>query len=375
MSAAGRQCQQPLAAGHLPLAEIVLECVHAEGVNLSMLEPGLRSIAFAVESGKASGHWVVGRQLQPEFFVRVCNSIRERMAYISRSHFEFLWDAPSCALCLRKLSSNSLLLNGKQVSSSESAAIEDGTRISFIELAETARQFVVLVVRLRSLSDVRASGPHPAIRFAAGSRKTAQAPMPTAYGAPAQTLTAPPPLPPQTLSPAPVHTTRMAGGIATALEPPLASTPAAFLECINSIGCDVRALNGEARIIPLASDGMMELGRQHQAGFFEKLLQVEPQWLAYISRNHLRVRLSSTSPGCTTVAGRPVASPCDKQEVTLRVENLSSNVVLVNRRTLAKGKGEAVLPEGGTIAFVARGAERDEPTVFLELRLTRRSRS
>merc|ERR1712072_793311 len=97
----------------------------------------------------------------------------------------------------------------------------DGARLSFFELAETARQFVVLMVRLRSLADVRANGPHPAT----WRRQTPTAPTP------------PQPSPAQINN---VQNVRIPGpGV----------FEGAVLECVHSVGCEVRALKAEARRI------------------------------------------------------------------------------------------------------------------------------
>mmetsp|Transcript_50533 Transcript_50533/g.149020 ORF Transcript_50533/g.149020 Transcript_50533/m.149020 type:complete len:114 (-) Transcript_50533:3-344(-) len=105
-------------------------------------------------------------------------------------------------------------------------------------------------------------------------------------------------------------------------------------------------------------DETLEVGRQHQHSFFDKLLQADPYWLTFISRSHCRVTL-------TTVQAAGAPAP----QLRLKVENLSTNPIFVCGRPLTKGNADA-LGEGGTLAWIAKGKD-DKETTFIELRLRR----
>jgi len=143
-----------------------------------------------------------------------------------------------------------------------------------------------------------------------------------------------------------------------------APAPSAALECVHAQGGEPRRLGPEARAVLLTEGEALEVGRQHQPGFFEALLKAEPQWLGDISRAHLSVRLSHVSVG----DGR-ATPPRGGTTPSLKVENLSANVVLVNGHQLAKGQSECI-SEGDTLAFVAKPPHSAE-TEFLRFVLRR----
>lgn len=306
------------------LAELVLTCVHAEGVDLPSISAAKRALAFSVDL--SYGRWVVtvGRQHQPEFFELLVPS-KELLTCISRSHFELLLDAPGAPL-LRKLSGNPLLMDDRPLGLNEAVPLRDRAAISFGGTPGAGsggdRRFLVLTVQLRSAQQVRAEGPHPA---ALAARAQAPARMPS-------------------------------------------SAVAAVLECIKTIGTDVRTLSSEARAIALPLDAPVQVGRQHQVGFFDRLLQAEPSWLTFISRTHCVVQLSHGAP--PTVGAAPSSpAPSTGLQHWLKVENLSSNPVFLQGRPLVKGRAD-IISEGSVLTFVAKGAD-DKETVFLEFMLRR----
>jgi hypothetical protein len=319
--------------------KVALECTHADGVELARMPLGFRAVAFAVDPSSGRFAATVGRQHQPEFFEALVPK-RDRLQCISRAHFELTWDPREGGrLALRKLSGNPLLVNEAPVETSTAVPIRDGTNIGFSGMSDTDPRFLVLRVALRGRESVNAAGPHPAIAVAR-ERRAMLARSPS----------------------------QEQSSLAQKQQQTVAAAAAAVLECVHAQGGDPRWLSPESRVVALAEDEVLEVGRQHQLGFFEALLKAEPQWLGYISRTHLSVRLSR---GGADGDGR-VTPPRRGGAPVLQVENLSANAVMVNGRQLSKGQTECIA-EGGSLSFVAKPQNSAE-TQFLCFTL-RRARS
>lgn len=130
----------------------------------------------------------------------------------------------------------------------------------------------------------------------------------------------------------------------------------ALLECVFAAGRDIQSIPPNARCIGLPLDTPVEIGRECQPGFFEYLLNNEPRWCSYLSRRHCELTLSASRPwwgfGSATL--------------TLAVENLSGNIVFLQKQPLAKNEWDE-LPEGGILAFAAAS---DGVTIkFLQFKL------
>eukprot|EP00440_Ansanella_granifera_P034669 gb/GFBE01037610.1/.p1 GENE.gb/GFBE01037610.1/~~gb/GFBE01037610.1/.p1 ORF type:complete len:665 (+),score=133.12 gb/GFBE01037610.1/:1-1995(+) len=288
------------------LAEVVLSCVSCQTVSPSTLSPMERSMGFKVDF--SSGRWAaaVGRQHQPEFFERLLP--KDALARISRTHFELFLESPAGGLMLRKVSTNPLFLNDKPLAGGAAAPLGDMARISFENpaaptatttaptgVATDEPYSLMLCVRCRSGDQVSREGSHPSVRD--GST--------VAGSCPGAVVSAP------------------------------FSGPG-VLECVKTIGVDLQSLSVEDRVLALPMNQTLEVGRQHQPSFFEKLLKADASWLAFISRSHLRVSLQ-------------------RETSMLQVENLSSNPVMLQGRLLMKGQTDQ-LSEGCRLIFVAKDA-------------------
>merc|ERR1711934_618457 len=130
----------------------------------------------------------------------------------------------------------------------------------------------------------------------------------------------------------------------------LSAGTVAVLECTSARGVDISNLSKEEKIIELPLSSPIEIGKQKQPEFFRRLLQEEPTWLSFLSRTHCRVHLSRRT--------LPSKSFC------LSIENVSSNVIVVSNKKVAKGNSECI-EEGGTFAFVA-APEGSAEIKFLE---------
>lgn len=314
-------------AQHEPLAELVIECMQADGADLRAMAAGMCALAWAVDARGSRLVATVGRQHQPDFFDRVAKN-KERASSISRGHFEISWEPGSSVPILRKLSGNPLLLDDRPIGSGDSHQAPDGTTLGFTGFSDQDPCFLVLRVTLRSRASVQAEGPHPAVR------DPGRQPAATSMG-PAPTLA------------------RSNGSGAGA------GAIAAVLECVRAFGNDgLSALSPESRVVVLPGSEPVDMGRQHQMGFFEQLLCEGSKWLTYISRSHLRVWLSRTSP---------------ETPYTLRIENLSQNLVYVGGTAVRKGE-DASMSEGGILAFAAATTRNGEETLFLEFMLRRARR-
>lgn len=289
------------------LAEIVLECISADGVALTGLPQNQRAITLRVEAGK-SGSVSIGRQQQIEFFERLVPQ-KDRLMAISRVHFELTWNVTSAgaSVCLKKVSANPLLVNNQRLAPNATSLLQDGTHISFSTVNDDLL-FLELRVSLRN-----------------SGTQTPRSP-------PAQAVANAPAL-------------RASGG--------WQQGTVALLECTKAMGIDVSSLPLAQRVIELSLDGAVDIGKSKQPEFFTRLLEAEPKWLSFISRAHCRAQLSY----------KPFPS---RAVLDLAIENLSVNVVLVADRKVAKGQSECI-NEGGTFSFVA-APDGDGPTEikFLE---------
>lgn len=294
------------------LAEIVLECVSAEGVDLAEIPVKHRAISLSALPGK-SGTGLIGRQQQAEFFEKLVPK-KDLLTVISRTHFELAWD-PSAGpnVMLKKLSLNPLLLNSYGLPTNQSVPAQHGARIGFsvpssTDVPEGSMRgndpFLELRLLLRSASDVAREGVHPS----ASSRT--------------------PPTPPK-----PVARPSLGGRSQSGIV-------AAVLECTSVAGTDVNSMPERDRIIELPFDRPVDIGKQNQT-VFDSLLKAEPKWLSFISRTHCRLKLSQAAQSQDAQA-----------PIFLSIENLSANVVLVDEHKICKDHSETI-QEGGTLAFVA----------------------
>mmetsp|Transcript_57770 Transcript_57770/g.96128 ORF Transcript_57770/g.96128 Transcript_57770/m.96128 type:complete len:520 (-) Transcript_57770:34-1593(-) len=284
------------------LAEIVLDCVHAEGVDLQRLPGTDKIIAFHVDPSQPL-MVKVGRQHQPAFFERLVPS-RERRMSVSRTLFEIMWQAPSNVPMLRRLSSNRLNVGGATVATGEAVRISDDTCVGLSGTEDSEVYFLVLRVLLR-------------YRGASASMAT-QMQLTCAEMSPA--LAMPQQIPQR---------------VASSGRLPEAPPMSAVLECVYAVGQDLSRIPKQALLVGFALEAQMPLGRMHQPEFFEILFSAEPDYLQYISRTHCQARLSLSSRGSYNLA----------------VENKSINAISIDGNLLVQGQVGHV-PEGGILAFL-----------------------
>lgn len=329
--ASGQKDHSSFKVQHEPLAELVLECLQADGADLRSMPAGMRALAWAVDTRGGRLAATIGRQHQPDFFDRFAKN-KERASSISRGHFEVSWEPGASTPTIRKLSGNPLLLDDRPIASGQPYQASDGTTLGFTGFSDQDPCFLVLRVTLRSRAAVQAEGPHPALQ---DSRQ----PVPTM--GPAATLARP--------------------GISGSDGPVAnAGAVAAVLECVRAVGNEnLSAISPESRVVVLpAGEKPVDIGRQHQMGFFEQLLCEDSKWLTYISRTHVRVSLSRPTPEAPYV---------------LRIENLSQNLVYVGGTAVRRGE-DGCMSEGGVLAFAAATTRNGEETLFLEFMLRRARR-
>mmetsp|Transcript_46623 Transcript_46623/g.86906 ORF Transcript_46623/g.86906 Transcript_46623/m.86906 type:complete len:775 (-) Transcript_46623:121-2445(-) len=332
-------------AAHSPeetseVAEIVFDCIHADGIECMGIPSKHRAIAFQVD--RSGGTATIGRAHQPEFFDKLVPQ-RDRLSAISRAHFLVLWERGSPAMMLKKLSANPLLLNDRMMQPNETAPIQAGDKLAFNGVG-TDPPFLELRVIFRSRNTVNREGPHAAISV-----------MTPAPPAPAKNAGSVTPPAARAAEVAMRDTVRPSGG-------------ACVLICTSAAGRDVSKLSPAERIIEIPPDGALEIGKRFQLQLFEQLLKAEPNWLSFISRSHCRVRYdrrdehqgsSARSSARARSSSRPPAS--------LKVENLSANVVLVDGRKVGKDDMQTIA-EGGTFAFVAAPEGEEERFLQFEFR-------
>jgi len=139
---------------------------YTEGTDVTALPPSMRALAFTVQPSHGRLSVTVGRQHQTEFFERVVQN-KERLACISRSHFELTWEPPARTPMLRKLSQNPLMVDNRPIGPAEAIPIPDGTRLSLGAAADAQQaKFLILRVTIRSQGAVKAEGAHPAAKTA-----------------------------------------------------------------------------------------------------------------------------------------------------------------------------------------------------------------
>jgi serine/threonine protein kinase len=301
------------------LAEIVLECVFAEGVDLGGIPTQNRTVTLKALPGR-NGSALIGRQQQADFFEKLVPK-KELLTVISRSHFELAWDtSKSSKVMLKKLSLNPLSLEGHVLSSNESISVQQGSRIGFSqpvsaqEVCKGKDPFLVLRLLLKSIGDIEQEGAHPS----ASSRT-------------------PTPPKPSFISQNPRDSSQQ--------------DVVAVLECTSVVGTDQNSIRERDRIIELSLDRPLEIGKQKQT-IFDSLLKPDPKWLSFISRTHCRLIVSHRHPEASQSQGT-------QPSLCLSIENLSANVILVDEHKVGKDHSGTV-QEGGTLAFVAAPEPPDE---------------
>lgn len=312
--------------GDQDIAEVILEVIEADGINIRRLPPEQCAIALEVKppappSRAPAGLYAkIGRQHQPDFFERLVPN-KDALSSISRSHFELTWEPAWRAPKLRQLSRNKLLVDSQLCAGADTPPMDvpDGTRLAFIGGAESDAPFLTLRVNLRSRGVVQSSGEHPAVRA------TQQQQL-------------------------------LGNNIPITMQMHARPIPsvAAVLECVRSSGTDLNQLTPDVKAIPLEFEKLTDIGRTHQVTVFEELLKAEPKWLSFISRTHCKVRLTRDSAG--------------GQAHILEVENLSANVLFVTGQPLSKGDRTSIV-EGGAITFAA--CTTGDENKFLEFVLRR----
>ena len=292
------------------LAEVLLECTFSENVDVTQMP--LKHKCLALRRGEQP--WAVGRQQQPNFFARLIPDEATR-TLISRSHVVLSLEGQ--ALRLRKLSPNAVKLNGWAIAKDEEVPITSGTQIEFCgrDNATPILGFSIL------------------LRDAASARRN-PAPMPTKLDLPAPPMEGdnrPPGISPKAWW--------------------FTGDPGRFsLLCVSAIGIDVSKIPVEARVVPLGKQKLM-LGRMHQSGLFEHLLQGEmaQRYLCCVSRSHLEITPRSGDG--------------------FEVLNLSANPIAIAGPKLGKGE-TGVLRPGSCIDFIGTHSDGSGQTVvYLKLKL------
>jgi len=321
------------------LEEVVLECVHAEGVEIYALPEMCRGVAFRADLLEVpSSCRKVGRQHQPEFFERLVPKKKD-IVCISRSHFELILEPPDNVPKVRKLTQNVLLVDDEQMADNDAVTVQEGTRLGFVGPPDSLRPFLVLRVALNCRAIVNALGPHPAHRRGITTPACLSLAM---------------------------------------LRAPSVSRPysgaSAVLECTFASGSNLAEIPQLSKVILLPFSQPVEIGRSHQPEVFGELLRAEPQWLGFISRTHCLVQLSCSIEAAGAAAGEEGAAAAFPSRTspgcTLSVENLSMNVVYVSGEPLSRGHGARDIREGGTIVFSAVVHGNDECR-FIEFVLRR----
>lgn len=364
------------------LSEIVLECLEKDGEELLNIRQAKRAVALSIDNRRGRVIKTVGRQYQPQFFSEMLPQW-ERFAWISRKHVNFIWDPSVCKLQLTRLSRVPVSVDGRKVDLGETVRINAGMRL-VLHSPEGEADVMAFTVRLRTLSDLRREGPHPASRplvpkSAAASSGWAT-PLAANHGAVTPAVKAPfslPILSPQSSEMSTLRNHRVSGafarrppsepnGSSAASDASQGSTAdlqqsrtLAVLECVFAKGLDLEALPLQAKLLRLPLGRPFEIGRACQNGFFENLLKVETHWAAYVSRRHCRLLLSAGMQDSDEKH-----PPCQDQScaLNLTIENLSYNPVLVNAASLPRGTSMRV-SLGETLSFIGSDQGTD---VFLK---------
>jgi len=318
------------------LAEIVLECTHGDGIDVSKLSPAQKSLVFVIKPGQKRLSEPLGRSYQADFLDRFV--LREQQGFISRSHCELLWDSPDATPKLRKLTMNPILIDERMVRDGEAIPLQSGTRVGFMQNRESgAACFLSMKVLLRDYASVKASGPHPATALPPpGPQRSLQHSKTKPLGS--------------------IERTPSTGGLCT-------------LECVDAAGMDLRPVIFEDKSIVLQIDVPVDVGRQHQVNFFDRLLNKEPRWLTFISRSHCRLTLERGNSNSSSQPLR-VEDLAKLSAPTVRVENLSNNVIFVGDERLGKGHS-GTLTDSGLLEFAAAPDGPNNIVKFLKFRLRR----
>jgi len=310
------------------LAEVVLECIHAEGVDLASLAPEHKSIGIAVGSSRHISQ-VLGRQHQGDFFERLVPK-RELLTCVSRSHVELSWEAPSTTVSLKVISPNGLIVDDSMVTDGCSATVDFGMRLGF-RMRGAKESFLELHALLRSRAMVASGGSHPAVRSATRTSSRSSFPAQSRQS--------------QSTGTGSKSIASQSSGLSTAQ-----------LECFHASGTDLSRVGWHDRVIALRLDRDTEIGRQHQQGFFENLLNSEPQWMNFVSRSHCTARLArAQGDGPVKLEDLREASAPSR---VLKIENHSNNIIFVDDKAVPKGD-VATLHYGSRLEFAAAPAGKD----------------
>lgn len=281
------------------LAEVVLECVHSSSVDVATLP--LKHKCLVLDADKQP--WCVGRQQQPFFFSRLVPDEGLR-SLISRSHVEFTLS--DRVLSMKKLATNAVQVDGREVQTDEVAPILNESKLQFC-----GRDGALPILSFKIL-----------LRDGASARNNPM-PLPTRRDLPI--------------------------AAAAAAAEAAASTPAArySLLCTHVVGAKAEAmLPPELWTLPLTIDGGPQvLGRTHQPGQFEKFLEnpAASEFMGMISRSHLELVPVEHAPDGTECAG------------VFSVTNLSPNPVTISEVKLDKG-GRGLLRPGQSIDFIGNNS-------------------
>eukprot|EP00931_Biecheleriopsis_adriatica_P055741 TRINITY_DN33023_c0_g1_i1.p1 TRINITY_DN33023_c0_g1~~TRINITY_DN33023_c0_g1_i1.p1 ORF type:complete len:805 (+),score=188.07 TRINITY_DN33023_c0_g1_i1:77-2491(+) len=279
----------------------VFECAYSSQVDVKTLPQENKRLVL--KPGEVP--WRVGRQYQLETFLRLVPD-QNLSGCIARAHFELWPDGKSCEekplLRLRPLSDNPLVVDGLPVlvgpSGPEEVLLKSGSQVSFCRMDKV---FLTLQLSLKLSQDVA---------LGTGSQGTACGSSATSEFA---------------------------------------------LVCEHLTGGNADDLSLEIRTIFLDSTGLTSVGRQHQPGFFERLLPAvhKDRCVHCVSRKHF------------DIVPLPGGGPPSQQRFEVR--NSSSNPIGLGGSVLKEG-GKRALQVGETIDFIAEDAS-GELVVYLRLGL------
>jgi len=358
------------------LAEIVLECTHAVGVDVAAIPLKYKCLVLTLP-----GPWIVGRQQQPQLFVRLVSDEPLRSC-ISRSHLELAWEPPN--LRLDKLSPNLVLLNGAPVTH-VGAIIGPGAQIGFCG-RDNKTPFLVFNVLFRDAATVAAAGPTPlpehpdvpclespssnkqqeleqsqrmrerkfeeqrqqlqrqqeqlqALQYQVAQQNQYQHDLKTTQ---------------QQLRQQEMEMKELQRQLQHQPEPQrnvteqAPSTPCYLVCTLAQDGCDPAAQPREVKVIPVPETQRMTVGRTSQPGFFEGLLGPTSKFLTFVSRSHFDL---TPLPGRTCV---------------FEITNLSANpiVLLQQQHTLQQGQ-RGIIDPNSSIDFISRASPADpSPRIY-----------
>eukprot|EP00747_Dinoflagellata_sp_TGD_P065931 gnl/TRDRNA2_/TRDRNA2_154575_c1_seq1.p1 gnl/TRDRNA2_/TRDRNA2_154575_c1~~gnl/TRDRNA2_/TRDRNA2_154575_c1_seq1.p1 ORF type:complete len:524 (-),score=82.00 gnl/TRDRNA2_/TRDRNA2_154575_c1_seq1:150-1721(-) len=326
------RCPQPKSANmHLPglhqadkddtLAELLLECLYAEGVDIQALPPEKRNIAFPVLRSGAQAerlHGVVGRQHQPALFERLVPR-QDLLLSISREQFQLSRSSRDGRPQLTCLFGRCVCIGGRPLSTGEVVPLQEGDQVGFGGSVCGSPVFLIFKVVFKTRRLMKMEGEHSAADHEA---------------------------------------------TATSVPAPWSAKSISILECVYAAGAELGKLPWNAKVIVLPPNRTVEIGRSHQFGFFERLLCCEAHWLRFMSRNHYRLQLASVLAGNSCNAWVEV-SVLPTERLGINVESMSTSIVLARGRPLTEN-GRETLAEGDTLTFAAVREEGGQPKKFLE---------